>query len=711
VRPDTDPASRLERLPRLVLASVAALGVALAALAAFDLARDLREREAFGDRLLRGHAAAVAGHTAATLAEAASTVDLVAREIELAGGAARLDEATLHRILRRRLHLSPRFGSLTVIRPDGVVGASTIQFPIRAVSLADRDHFLAHAGDASGAVTIWPAVRSKLDGRWRVFVARRAELPGGGFGGVVTLGLDVGVLDALYRSFAPPAGAVVSLARPDGSVLLTSPLGPDGGPLAIRPLRPEALAADPRAAGAERIGVAAPVEGFPISAVVSVDGAATNARWESEVAEVAVFALLYAATAALAAYLVRYVRDLAASERRRRDLEDEVFRASKLESLGVLAGGIAHDFNNLLAGILANVEAARAGGPPELAAPLDDAARAARRATGLTRQLLAFSRGGAPVRERVALGELLGEAAGFVVRGSPSRVALELAPGLWEADGDPGQLAQVIQNLVINADQAMPGGGTIRVAARNRVVGADDPISATPGRYVELTVADAGVGISPEDLTRIFDPFFTTKASGTGLGLSTVHAIVRRHGGAIAVDSRPGEGTRFTVLVPAAAPAPDGARAPAPPASPAAAPARAAVPGAEEDAVPPGTRVLVVDDEELLRRSAARVLRRLRCEVETCADGAEALERYRVALGEGRPFDVVVTDLTIPGGMGGQETAERLTALDPAVRIVVSTGYSAESATAGALPAVKAWLPKPYGPEDMRRALSAALVA
>ncbi|MEW6221500.1 MAG: PAS domain S-box protein, partial [Thermodesulfobacteriota bacterium] len=246
------------------------------------------------------------------------------------------------------------------------------------------------------------------------------------------------------------------------------------------------------------------------------------------------------------------------SERKR--IEEERFRIEKLESVGVLAGGIAHDFNNLLTAILGNLSLGLrlAGADSGLQPLLADARQAALRARDLTRQLLTFARGGTPVRRRVAVAALLQEAAAFAVHGSNVRLRFRIASDLWAAEVDEGQISQVMHNLVINADQAMPDGGLVTVTADNCQLGADSGLSLPAGRYLRLTVADEGPGIPAEVLPRIFDPYFTTKEAGSGLGLATVHTIINRHGGRVSVSSQPGQGTVFSILLPAcqAAPAP-----------------------------------------------------------------------------------------------------------------------------------------------------------
>ena len=344
-------------------------------------------------------------------------------------------------------------------------------------------------------------------------------------------------------------------------------------------------------------------------------------------------------------------------------MEAELQRARRLESLGVLAGGIAHDFNNLLAVLQGNIDFAwgRSEQGPEVQAALSDARVAFGQAKELTGQLLTFSRGGAPVREAASLPELVQDSARFAASGSPVRCDLSFPADLWPVAVDRGQFSQVVHNLVLNAVQAMPRGGEVRVSARN-LDGAATDAAATlpPGRYVRLRVEDDGPGIPADVLDQVFDPYFTTKDGGTGLGLASVYSIVSRHGGAIEVTSPPGRGARFDVWVPASA-----TPVVAPPAPIAAPPVERAP-----------ARILVMDDNAAIREMLARLLDRLGHEVDTAADGAAALARYREAQDAGRRYDVVVLDLTVVGGMGGKETMRRLLELDPRARGIVSSGYS-----------------------------------
>ncbi len=358
---------------------------------------------------------------------------------------------------------------------------------------------------------------------------------------------------------------------------------------------------------------------------------------------------------------VLVVRDV--TERQR--MEEQLQNTAKMESVGLLAGGIAHDFNNILTAILSNLTLLQMepAGRGEGALLLDQAVRATKRAGDLTLQLLTFAKGGDPVRTAVQLPEIVRESATFAHRGSGVRSEFEMPAGLWAANVDKAQFSQVIQNLVINATQAMPNGGTIRIAASNEHVAPGSRSTLAGGDYVRISVADTGPGIDPEHLPKIFDPYFTTKLQGQGLGLATVFSIVRRHQGHIEVDSVLGRGATFTFWLPAV-PAPQAAALPAP----------------SFPSVARGGRVLFMDDELPIRLMAKMLMERMGLEFQEASDGRQAIDLYKAALDSGRRFDLVVMDLTIPGGIGGKEAIATLLQMDPSVRAVVSSGYSSDLA-------------------------------
>ncbi|HLK49559.1 MAG TPA: ATP-binding protein [Bryobacteraceae bacterium] len=342
----------------------------------------------------------------------------------------------------------------------------------------------------------------------------------------------------------------------------------------------------------------------------------------------------------------------------RRQVEDELLRARQLESLGVLAGGIAHDFNNFLTVIQGSLALAKVHLPAAHAALgiLDQANDACQRAASLSNQLLTFAKGGAPVRQIVSVGEILKSAVELVRAGSPTAWTLDVAEDLWPAEVDPEQIRQALHNILLNAREAVSDGGAIEVRARNRATA--DIGAGRTGPHIRITIEDDGPGIAPENLPKIFDPYFTTKSSGSGLGLATAYAIISRHNGQIGVESRPGVKTRFSVDLPA---------------SPAATPEDL---GRDEGILTGSGRILVMDDNDTLRVLLGQMLGHLGYESESACHGAEAVTLFEQARQARRPFQAVLLDLTIPGGMGGVATAAKIRELDRSVKLIVSSGYS-----------------------------------
>ena len=339
-------------------------------------------------------------------------------------------------------------------------------------------------------------------------------------------------------------------------------------------------------------------------------------------------------------------------------VEAELLKAEKLESLGVLAGGIAHDFNNILAASLTNLQLAliKLKQGETISSYIKDTLETIYKASHLTKQLLTFSKGGAPVKKAASIGELLIQNAEFILRGSKVKSRFNIPEDLWSVEIDEGQISQVIYNLVLNAKQAMPRGGFIDIVAEN----CEDPITdGLTGRYIRITITDEGVGIPQKIQTKIFDPFFTTKSEGTGLGLSMSYSIIKRHGGIIIVDSKPDHGTVFTIYLPATTmELTDDS------------------PESEIAATGEGLRILLMDDEESILSSVGELLLFHHHHVEYAKDGQEAIQKYLQAMDSEKPFDISIMDLTIPGGMGGQETMAYLRDYDPKIRAIVSSGYA-----------------------------------
>ena len=385
---------------------------------------------------------------------------------------------------------------------------------------------------------------------------------------------------------------------------------------------------------------------------------------------------------ALRRRVARQTEQIRAQMEKAVQLQAELERSSRLESLGVLAGGIAHDFNNLLTAIVGHLGliSLEAEAMKLVGRNVGEAQRAAKRASDVTQQLLTFAKGGDPVRQAVSLAEVIREATAFALHGSSVASEFDFPPGLPAADVDPGQISRVVHNLVINAVQAMPRGGEVALALAAVEVALGAVGGLADGTYIRLKVGDNGPGIAPENLARIFEPYFSTKGRNSGLGLAMVHSIVKKHGGHVAVESELGRGTTFTLWLPVAPGAP--------------APVAVAEPPAPRQS---RLRVLVMDDEEIIRNLVRSFLARAGHEAKFAPDGAEAVRLYADAKARGEPFDVVILDLTVPGGMGGREALAELMKIDPQVCAVASSGYSSDPIMANhRAHGFRAVMPKPY---------------
>jgi two-component system cell cycle sensor histidine kinase/response regulator CckA len=381
----------------------------------------------------------------------------------------------------------------------------------------------------------------------------------------------------------------------------------------------------------------------------------------------------------------------------RESLQNRLLNAQRLESLGVLAGGIAHDFNNILTGIMGNISLARMvlDRPEKSARLLDNAEKATLRATELATQLLTFAKGGAPVKKTVSIRKIVNESFSLALRGTNVKGVVEIPDCLHDIEADEGQVSQVFNNIVINAVQAMPGGGQITVQGMNLALEAENSLMLPPGGYVKLSFSDEGCGM-PEDVRRkIFDPYYTTKSGGMGLGLASVHSIINRHGGHIEARSKVGKGTTFTLFLPSTG--------------------RISTGGPElcdkirQSETLAGGSVLVMDDEEMIRELAAEMLGHLGYEVTTCATGEETVRTYRMAKEGNKPFSFVIMDLTIPGGMGGRESAADILAFDPYAWLIASSGYSNDPVMADFCDyGFCGSIVKPYTLDELTRVLQSA---
>lgn len=339
---------------------------------------------------------------------------------------------------------------------------------------------------------------------------------------------------------------------------------------------------------------------------------------------------------------------------------EELFKARKLESLGVLAGGIAHDFNNLLTGILGNISVAKidVSDGDEIFETLSAAENACIRAQNLTQQLLTFSKGGAPIKKLTSIKDLIEESVNFSLSGSNIGCRFDIPEDIWDVDIDAGQMSQVINNLIINAVQAMPNGGMIRVWSKNIIVEDKDRLPIQGNRCVKISIRDEGIGISSEHISKIFDPYFSTKKTGSGLGLATAYAIIKNHDGYITAESEFQKGTQFNIYLPASPSQVTMIKSP------------------DMELVFGSGRILLMDDEADIRKLAGTMGKMLGYEVQVVPDGQEAITMYKKAMDDGQPYDLVIMDLTIPGGMGGKTCIQKLLSIDPDVKAIVSSGYS-----------------------------------
>ncbi len=379
----------------------------------------------------------------------------------------------------------------------------------------------------------------------------------------------------------------------------------------------------------------------------------------------------------------------------RKKMEEQLRQSQKLEAIGTLAGGIAHDFNNLLQGVFGYLSIAKLhiDNKDKTISALAQAEKALHMSVNLTTQLLTFSKGGKPVKKNISLQSVIENSARFALSGSSADYQLKLDLDLWLVEADEGQIGQVIQNIVLNADQAMPLGGTIVIAAKNlRAPKKGIPQLTEEGKYVEISVQDNGIGISEEYLSKIFDPYFTTKAKGSGLGLATCYSIIKNHGGVIHVTSKVGWGTTVYVYLPAVEAGEE------------------VLPVPELSPIVRKGKILLMDDEELIRDIAGEMIEVLGHDVELAEHGEAAIEKYKAAAESGNPFDIVILDLTIRGGMGGRETIERLLAVNPKIKAIVSSGYSEDAVVSDYHNyGFSARLTKPYKLQELSDTLNSLL--
>lgn len=459
----------------------------------------------------------------------------------------------------------------------------------------------------------------------------------------ISVGVTVHDADATLTYANPAASAIIGLTKDQmqGIIALKSPcnfIQEDGTPLASADFPVSRVIAAGAPVKNQILGIKSPscinVRWLLVSAYPILDG-------DSHVSEV-------------------FVTFIDITDRKK--AQAELATLEKLKSVGTLAGGIAHDFNNIMMGLFGNIALAKNEIPKNHPsyAPLETAELAMGRAVNLTKQLLTFSKGGNPVKQPIRLSVLVETVARFDLSGSNVMLVYRSAPDLWMAMADGGQIQQVISNLTTNARQAMPDGGSLYISLENEDLAADVVGALPAGKYIRITVRDEGGGIEPRYIDEIFDPYFTTKQSGSGLGLATVYSVIKKHGGHITVTSELGKGATFTLYLPASDPQVQ----PVP------------VSAARSAAFKLPVKVLVLDDEEYIREVVASWLKEEGCSVKTSDKGRRTIELYRQAKKAGVPFDVMILDVTVPGGPGGQDVLREIRAFDPDARAIVISGYS-----------------------------------
>lgn len=381
---------------------------------------------------------------------------------------------------------------------------------------------------------------------------------------------------------------------------------------------------------------------------------------------------------------------------KRRHVEEELLNAKKLESIGILAGGIAHDFNNLLFVILGNISIAQAKIKADNPAfrHLSEAEKACLRARDLTQKFITFASGHGPPKSRAAIRELIENVVSLVLSGSNVTSDISMPEMLWKVEVDEDQMRQALTGIISNAREAMPRGGTLRIAVENTEISAGSSMhheTRHDGKYVRISIEDEGIGIPEEDIGKIFDPYFSTKYKGNqkrmGFGLTIARSVIEGHSGSIKIKSSPGKGTDVTILLPALSMLDC-----------------ASIFGSRIQLG--AKRILVMDDEERLGDLAKTMLEHLGYEAGIALNGEQAVEMYAEAMEHGREWDLVILDLTVKGGMGGKDTLRKLLYLNPGVRAIVSTGYSNDPIISDHLEyGFKGVLSKPYELKQLKEIL------
>ena len=609
----------------------------------------------------------------------------------------------IHNYLVRLVRQQRSVSSILLIAPDGKAAALSGAFPTPDLDMSDRALFIAAKNGELGTRIGEPIV-GRLTGAHLVIVSRPRAAPGGAFNGIIAVATSLDRFSEFYRDITSVDENSVTLGRTDGAVLAREPPTTTG---ASRLTQASGFMRSVRTGGktyrtigeldgVERVHSIVPVGNYPVYVSYGVSVTAMRKLWLLDMLMFGAFAVSAAvalfAVSHLALRRVRNEQQLIGQWReevqRRESAENALRQTQKMEALGQLTGGVAHDFNNMLMVIGGNVEMLRKKVGPGAERQIAAIEHAARSGEALTRKLLAFSRRRLVQARSVELGPFVLKVADLVKPSLPHGIELtvEIPPDVWPVQVDADDLELALVNVVLNARDAMPDGGTVTISARNRALAADSlDADHLVGDFVLLSVADSGTGIAGEHLSRVFEPFFTTKevGRGTGLGLSQVYGFAKQNGGAVTIDSAPGNGATVNLLL---------RRSDAPAAEP---------PQRMDDIKPPETVLLVEDNKDVAEATIA-MLESLGCAVKH-ADAAEpALEM----LTAGETFDLVLSDIVMPGGMSGVELARALRARYPSLPVLLTTGYSdvAQKAANEMFPI----LLKPYPLDALRQALASA---
>jgi PAS domain S-box-containing protein len=382
-----------------------------------------------------------------------------------------------------------------------------------------------------------------------------------------------------------------------------------------------------------------------------------------------------------------FIRDIT----KRKEAEEDRLQRLKIESLSLLAGGIAHDYNNILVGILGNVNllSQLTHLDDEVQQTLMDLESATLRASDLTKQLLTFAKGGQPVKSPIDIAQVVKDSVSLMMRGSKSRYEIHIFDELPTIEVDVGQISQMLNNLIINANQAMPDGGLLNVKVGVKSLDKNGEIPLPFGDYIKIDIQDEGIGISPANLKKIFDPYFTTKPTGSGLGLATSYSIVKQHGGEISVSSIENNGTKFTLYLPITGIQLETERK-----------------SVNESRSYSG-KILLMDDDQTVQITLKKMLVRLGFSVDLVSNGTDCLSMYSKSLEENKAYELLIMDLTIAGGMGGKEAISELLKIDPKAKAIVSSGYSNDPILAKYDEyGFKAALHKPYSLSELEQTIN-----